>query len=379
MDTPKTNWPLIALLWTTGLLAAAQFAKLTLTLTDIGAIYPDAPVALAVSAVSVVGILCGAVAGFVVARIGARRSVLIAVTLSAAISLIQGLPMSFGLFMATRIFEGFGHLLFVVALPTMMALLAKPADKGVVMGVWGTFFGVAYAVLALFIGDLVQWGGVQAVYVAHGFALVAFGPLLYWLLPRVMTPSAPLPNLVSLHRAIYTTPRYFAPGLGHGIYTSIFIALVAFLPAALDALWLTAVLPLANLSGTFASGFMARVLPASRLSIVCFATAGVLFVVLGLTGSTVVAVFALFATGVTAGANFAAVPELNQSGEDQARANGAMAQIGNIGTFSGTPIYALVVPAGLWGIVGVSVAICVAGVICAGWAYRSARMSAVSR
>ena len=165
---------------------------------------------------------------------------------------------------------------------------------------------------------------------------------------------------------------------GHGIYTAIFIALVAFLPSALDAMWLTAVLPIANLLGTFASGFIARSIRASQLSVLGFVVAGLLFMALGLTGSIAIALMALFSTGVTAGANFAAVPEFNNAPQDQARANGAMAQIGNIGTFSGTPLYALVAGS-LWGIVGVSIAICIIGVIFAGLAYRAARMSAETR
>ena len=375
MTDQRTNWSLITLLWATGLLAAAQFAKLTFTIEPLQQIYAGAPVPLAVSGVSVVGILCGAMAGFFVAKIGARKAVLWAVAASACLSLLQGFEMPFAAFMATRILEGFGHLLMVVALPTMMATLARPGDKSVVMGLWGTFFGVGYAVLALVIPGIVVWGGVQAVYGLHGLVLIAIFPVLWLALPRVMAGTAGMPNVFAVHRAIYTSPRFYAPSLGHGIYTAIFIAVVAFLPSALEALWLTAVLPLANLSGTFASGFIARRIPASKLSVIGFAVAGVLFVVLGATGWIIVSLLAMFATGVTAGANFAAVPEFNDTPEDQARANGAMAQVGNIGTFSGTPLYALVAGS-LWGITGISIAICVLGLVAAGLAYRAARMSA---
>lgn len=382
MERTDTHWPMIGLLWATGLLAAAQFAKLTLTLDGLQDVFPTAPVPLAVSAVAIVGILGGSIAGFLVAKIGARRSVLIAVALSAAVSMAQGINMPFGVFMATRVFEGFGHLLLVVALPTMMAILAKPHDRPVVMGLWGTFFGVGYALLALIIPSVEAWGGVRAVYVAHGVLLLLLFPFLFSRLPTVMTGSGVLPNLVPLHRAIYSNPRAFAPGLGHGIYTSVFIALVAFLPAVLGAAWLTVVLPLANLSGTFVSGFVARRMAASHLSVACFGVAGILFALMGLTGAIWVALLAMFFTGLTAGANFAAVPELNDTAEDQARANGAMAQIGNVGTFSGTPIYALVA-GNLWGIAGISIAICIAGMAFAGWAYHAARqgrpMSAVLR
>lgn len=376
MDDQRTNWTLILLLWTTGLLAAAQFAKLTLTLDVMSDVYAGAPVPLAVSGVAVVGILFGSLSGFFVAWIGARKAVLWAVAMSGAVSLVQWVEMPFGAFMATRVAEGFGHLMLVVALPTMMVALAKPSDKSVVMGIWGTFFGVGFAILALVVPTLVAAGGPQLVYGAHGMLLVALFPLLWVMLPRVMSQGARMPNVIAIHREMYSKARFYAPSLGHGIYTSIFIALVAFLPAALDAMWLTPVLPLANLSGTFASGFIARRIPASKLSVLCFALAGVLFVIMGLTGSIIVALCALVCTGVTAGANFAAVPEFNDVPEDQARANGAMAQIGNIGTFSGTPIYALVAGS-LWGIAGVSVAICVIGVVIAGWAYGRARMSAV--
>lgn len=375
MNDEQTNWPLIGLLWVTGLLAAAQFAKLTLTLEALQAQFAGAPVPLAVSAVSVVGIAGGAVAGFFVARVGARRAVLGAVALSAMLSLIQGAPMPFGGFMVTRLLEGFGHLVLVVALPTMMVALARAGDKSVVMGIWGTFFGVGYALLALVIPALEAVGGVRLVYAGHGVLLAVLFPVLWVVLPRVMAGRGAMPNLWALHKAIYSTPQAFAPGVGHGIYTMIFIALVAFLPAALGAPWLTAVLPLANLSGTFVSGFFARRIAASRLSVLGFAVGGVLFVLLGITGSVVVALMALFATGVTAGANFAAVPEFNDRPEDQALANGAMAQIGNIGTFSGTPIYAIMAGS-LWGLAGVSVAICLFGVICASSAYGRARKSA---
>ncbi len=96
---------------------------------------------------------------------------------------------------------------------------------------------------------------------------------------------------------------------------------------------------------------------------------------MALTGSIAVALSGMFATGLTAGANFAAVPELNHAPRDQARANGAMAQLGNIGTFSGTHIYALFAGS-LSGIAGVTIVICVEGALFAMIAYRAARNTA---
>ena len=47
------------------------------------------------------------------------------------------------------------------------------------------------------------------------------------------------------------------------------------------------------------------------------------------------------AMGLIQGASFAAVPQLNDHPATQAQANGAMAQMGNIGNTTGTPIMAL--------------------------------------
>ncbi len=62
---------------------------------------------------------------------------------------------------------------------------------------------------------------------------------------------------------------------------------------------------------------------------------------------------ALFAClGLVQAASFAAVPELLDQAEDQARANGAMAQMGNLGNSIGTPLLLLaMLSLGLWGFV----------------------------
>jgi predicted MFS family arabinose efflux permease len=202
--------------------------------------------------------------------------------------------------------------------------------------------------------------------------LVAVFPLLWWALPRGVVAARPsVPNPIEIHRRIYSNPRLAAAGLGHGTYTALFIALVAFLPAAMGAMWLLLVLPVTNLLGTFAAGFLSRHVAAPRIVVWGFGISALLFAVMAASGLPAVAVLAFLATGVVAGGNFAAVPLLNDAPRDQALANGAMAQLGNIGTFSGTPLFALV-SGSLWGLAGLSMAICIFGVIVAGYVYRMA-------
>ena len=81
------------------------------------------------------------------------------------------------------------------------------------------------------------------------------------------------------------------------------------------------------------------------------------------------AIPAMALSGVVAAAGFAAVPWLNPTMADRARANGAMAQLGNVGTFSGTPVIAA---AGAAALLPITIALCVFAALLTGLAYRAA-------
>jgi hypothetical protein len=51
------------------------------------------------------------------------------------------------------------------------------------------------------------------------------------------------------------------------------------------------------------------------------------------------------ALGIVQGASFASIPELNAGSDDRARAAGAVAQLGNLGTTTGTPVLAALLAA----------------------------------
>ncbi|MBM2576880.1 MFS transporter [Jannaschia sp. Os4] len=360
---------MIALLYVTGLLSALQFGKVSLFLPALVDRYPAAP--FLVSAVAVLGILGGVLAGGVVAKVGARRAILGAVAVSAVLSLAQAPLPAFAPLMALRLAEGAGHLALVVALPTMMAAESSDADRPVVMGIWGTFFGVGFA-----LGALVPVAGPGAAFAAHGIGFAALLPLLWWALPRVPGEAGPLPDPVAAHRAVWSSARLIAPGVGHGIYTSLFIALLAFLPDILASPWLAAWLPLANLTGTFVAGFLARRVEPGRLVTWSFVASAAGFALLLATRDPWIALATFFATGSIAGAGFAAVPWLNPAPGDRARANGGMAQIGNVGTFAGTPLMAAALTLGGAWVIATALAICLFGAAATAAVYRAARRPA---
>jgi predicted MFS family arabinose efflux permease len=370
-DPPhRTPWALIAALYGAGLLAAGQFAKVSLTLGPLGLAYPGWPVAFAVSGVAVMGIVFGVMAGGLTASIGPRRAILAALGLSALAGVLQAVLPPFPILMALRVLEGAGHLLLVVAVPTLMAGLAAPRDRGLVMGLWATFFGVGFALTALVVGDQAA-----PVYAVHGAMCALLTVLLWRMLPRTAVARRTRPHL-SDHWLIYSDPRLFAPALGHGIYAFVFLAAVTYLPVALGAAWLSPVLPVVGIAGSLAAGGLARLVEPGRLVALGFlAMACVFGVALALPAHAPwLAVLAMLVSGIVAGGGFAAVPWLNPTEGGRALANGAIAQLGNIGTFAGTPVLAAL---GEGASLPMAIAVGVFGAGATALAYRAARSANV--
>jgi predicted MFS family arabinose efflux permease len=110
---------------------------------------------------------------------------------------------------------------------------------------------------------------------------------------------------------------------------------------ALDAPWLAPLLPLIALLGTFGAGVAARWRAPDVVARIGFFGSIMFAVALLLTDALWTVFPFFFFVGIVPGASFAAIPYLNKTSADQAGANGALAQLGNVGTASGTPIFAL--------------------------------------
>lgn len=345
----KTNFPLVFLLWGAGLGAAAQYAKVSVVFDALPAVYPAAGAALglAVSLVGAVGIVLGVVAGILVARAGFRRTLLFALWAGALLSALQALVPPFAAFLALRVLEGVSHLALVVALPTFIAQLSAPAHRGLTLTLWGTFFGVAFALLAALGQPLVARYGVPALFAAHGAYMACFALLL----SRVLEPLAQevpdaLPGfgaLMARHAAIYRSPHLAAPALGWLFYTFCFVAVLTVLPPYLSdgaRLWVMAAMPLASIFSSMTLGVgLLRVMPAVRVTILGFLLSALAMVWLWAVPGGPAACLALaLCFGLIQGSGFASVPELNRTAAARAQANGAMAQMGNLGNTLGTPV-----------------------------------------
>ncbi|MFG6517032.1 MFS transporter [Sulfitobacter sp. 1A13496] len=346
-----TSFLRVFALWAAGLGAAAQYGKMSVIFDLLPDIYPQAGAALGflVSLVGGVGILLGVVAGLVVARVRYRRALLFALWLGAAVSAFQAFLPGFGWMLASRVVEGLSHLAIVVAAPTLIAQLSAVKDRGFTLTLWGTFFGVAFAVLTLLGRPLALTLGVPALFAVHaaymaGCALV-LSTSLRSLPEEGAQPPFSLPQILRDHLAIYRSPFLSAPAAGWLFYTFSFVSILTVLPPYLPEGWRAvtmAAMPLTSIAVSMTIGVaLLRRLPAVYVVQTGFGLSALSMVWLWLAPGTPLACLALAgAMGLIQGASFTAVAQLNTGPAAQAQANGAVAQMGNLGNSLGTPVMA---------------------------------------
>ena len=347
----RTPFGLILLLWGAGLGAAAQYGKISVVFDLLPAAYPQAGAAIGwvVSLVGFMGILFGVVAGLVVARIRYRRALLAALWAGAAVSCFQALLPPLPWMLLSRVLEGASHLAIVVAAPTLIAQLSAGKDRGLTLTLWGTFFGVAFALLALLGRPLATGWGLPALFLAHalfmgGIALV-LGHRLRALPDEGVQDDLSPGRILRDHLVIYRSPHIAAPAAGWLFYTFSFVSILTVLPPYLDpavrAMVMTA-MPLMSIAVSMTLGvILLRQLAAVQVVMLGFGLSFLCVLWLWLVPGSPAGCLALAgAMGLIQGASFAAVPQLNETPSAQARSNGAMAQMGNIGNTLGTPVMA---------------------------------------
>jgi hypothetical protein len=254
--------------------------------------------------------------------------------------------------LALRALEGASHLAIVVAAPTLIALLSAPRHRGLTLTLWSTFFGVSYTGLVWVGLPMVAEFGLSSMFLGHG---VWMAGLALWLGAGLRSLPGPEPQAaLSLggvlrdHVTIYRSPFIAAPAIGWLFYTFCFLALLTLIPPFLPDPSRAAVLgamPLVSIAVSMTLGvYLLRFMSAVAEVLIGFAlTCACLIWLLAMPGLPAACLALAAALGLIQGASFAAVPELNDRAAEQAQANGAMAQMGNIGNTLGTPVLAAVV------------------------------------
>lgn len=345
----------IAFLWLAGLTAAAQFSKISVTFSLFEDIYPDAgpSIGLLLSMISFLGVILGLFAGLLIARYGYKRMLISALIFGAAISLIQSTFPRFELMLTLRILEGFSHLAIVVAAPTLIAQLAAPRYVSLCMTIWSTFFGVAFVTTSWFGIPLVNHYGLPALFHTLAGLMIIFAIILTVLIPTAfdkknlnikLNPA----EIFNRHIRAYRSPFMSAPAIGWLCYTLTYVSLITIIPTLLPEADRAAFISLISLIGivtSIAGGLLLLpiIAPTNALILSFLSASATLSLYWFGLDIQLVCIATFTILGIIQSASFAAVPYLNKTAEEQAQANGAMAQMGNLGNAIGTPLLLLVI------------------------------------
>lgn len=340
----------ILLLWIAGLTAAMQFAKFSLTFSIFREIYPNAGtnLALAVSLIGFIGIICGLFGGLVVSRFGYKKMLVTALLFGAVCSLYQTSLPSFNLLIFSRVLEGISHLIIVVAAPTLIASISPKQNIGAAMTLWSTFFGVAFAITSWIGLPLMQEHGVEFLFQIHSIFMLTIALCIWLFLPNPEKRERKYVELnlkfvLQAHRKVYSSPFQSAPAFGWLFYTLTYVSLLTVLPdffikETRDTF--LGFLPVVSIiTSLFCGAFLLPKFKATKILISSFMLAAMAIGLFwsGLSIETVsLLLFSIL--GIIQSANFALIPQLNNDITDQANANGAVAQMGNLGNTVGTPI-----------------------------------------
>jgi predicted MFS family arabinose efflux permease len=380
----STDWFAVLTLFATGLAGAMHFAKVA---PVMGAISAELQLSLvgagfAVSILGIVGVVFAIGAGALVSAIGLAFGLWIAL-FGGAILAFAGAIAPDGLsFLGSRLLEGFSHLLIVVCSPALMAAHATERDKPVVLALWGCFFGTGFAITSEAAPAIIEAYGWRGLLAAHGVVLLLVGAATLLAIQRsgYRDSTAALPDARSLlasHVAVYRSGSPLRLALAFCTYTILFLAVLTFLGKLLPERFgwsearagsFIAMLSLLSLAATLTGGVLSRKgVTLLRGLATAFGIVGVASVmVFGLplaewpTLGALVAMFIGF--GLMPGFVFSNVPSVAPTPALAALTYGAIAQFGNVGTFAGTPIFAVAYQSIGWpGIAGFVVIMCIAG------------------
>lgn len=356
----KTHWFEVILLWVAGISAAMQFAKFSISYDDLLTHYQAGPswTGAVISVVGIVGLIFGASAGVVAGRLGYLNVLIGALLIGSVLSFIESFLPSFQIMLLLRVLEGMSQLGVVVAAPTMIARLSAPQHRSITMGLWGTFFGVAFAVTGWFGNKLLNAYGLQGLLLAHASLIGSIALILWVLLSKYKhlyeNQSAPSSlGFWTQLRDMYRTPRTLLPAMVFLFYTCMLVSLLTYIPTLIqddelrDLLRIT--LPLTSTVGTFFAGALSQyVMRPQRVALLAFSSVAV-SAVLAHFGQSYPIAFALavslmlFSAGMVPGSALSMIPLVTRSAGEQAQGYGLVAQLGNLGATIGPPSFATMI------------------------------------
>ncbi len=331
----------IVLLIAAGVVAAAQIGKAIVSVPlirpDIAAGFDHAGFLVAIFAT--LGAGAGIGLGAIVARLGLRSALIGGMSLIACANVAGALAPDERILFSARLIEGVGFFGVVLAIPSLLARIATPAARDVVMAVWSAYMP-AGIMLMLAAGPLVAIIGWRNFWLANAALCASCCVVLVLYAPRLAAPLGATRDLVAQIKSVTRSGRCL-------IVASAFFAYSWQIFSLAGAGLLSALALAASTAGHLMSGLSLRFGVPIWLNLAIpfafFALADSLIFAGDLPAPLVVALagLALCVGGLAPGALYATAPRVAPSAAALSPTIGLVQQASNLGQFAGPLVVGL--------------------------------------
>jgi MFS family permease len=177
----QTSWPRIWVAFLAGCVAAFQvgkaFASLALIINELDLSLVQA--GLILSLFSLIAAFAGAGFGLLSDRIGHLYMSLAGLLVSACGAFFGATASSIEILLLSRLVEGLGFILAIVALPSLISRSASDADRPLAMGLWGAFMPAGIGMSMLVTPILLEWHGWRGLWNDIGIIILVWGAILF--------------------------------------------------------------------------------------------------------------------------------------------------------------------------------------------------------
>ena len=364
----RTPWGLVGLLVAAGIVAAFHVGKVPPSIpsirAELGASLGQAGWLLSI--VNLITALGGMAIALTADRFGHRRLVLLGTALSVIASGLGAFAGSVDALLVGRFFEGLGFIAVVVAIPTLLLRVARPADQRLAMTLWTVYMPAGAGSMMLIAAVVLPGTSWRIAWlVAAAASALMLTALLLRALPRHELDAFPVKRKPVLHEMaeVASTGGPLAIALCFGAYSCCWYTVIGFLPtlqvdhlgfSTSTAAIVTAAVTIVNVAGNLAAGWLMRHgLP--RVVLIVGATTSMALCAAGIFVDGVPDLLRLVLAGVYSAvigvvpaALFTALPVHTPRPELVGASTGLLMQGSNIGGLLGPPITGALVVAGGW-------------------------------
>jgi MFS family permease len=186
------------------------------------------------SALSVVGLFVATTTGSYAGKIGTKKTLILGLLLVAAASAAGAFSPTSGWLLWSRLLEGIGYVMIVVAAPSLIVELTTQADIRLALAGWSCFMPGGIALITLLAPLLLATHTWRALWLANALLILLYAVLLMVAVkPRTVIPVEPQAHPLAELRAVATARGPMFLAIIFAMYTMQHLAIMGFLPTLL--------------------------------------------------------------------------------------------------------------------------------------------------